>query len=803
MARSGNAATYISKPSTSKRSLGTTTPLRQKKVKDEQDATSQEVEQAISQTLHELKAERAALSSEEFVDEAGEVQDPQGFEELVDDADDLRLPASPEEAAVRAREVFGDALPEGVLGEEAYRVYERLYGTPVRFENDGEVEEDLDESGGMELLREGEDGVLEEVELRGEIEGASGMTPADTRLAEDIHASLSGEDANVAPALEQEEAPPDEDEGDSFQRTHPLTLANRFTTSPSTLPLPNSTLVAPIEAQLANISNTHLKQAAHRTFGGVGLPYSASTPSIAKTMQAKPIALDAGQSSMSEIEGDVFLAAVVPGVYAAVMSVLVETRKRLGSAWAEDLIRKAEKGELRILDAGGGGAGVLAVRELLRAEWERMHEDSTDVDSGMALAEADGKVGGASLDAPLGHATVLTGSDVLRKKVSKILENTTFIPRLPDYEHTQEAKRSGKFDIVIAPHTIWPLKQDYMRKIHLQNLWSLSSTDGGVLLLLEKGIPRGFELIAAAREQLLSTRIASAQDSSHDIHSQPLDRDPLIHEKKEKGVIIAPCTNHALECPMYHPKGLVKGRRDICHFSQRYVRPNFLQTILGARDKNFEDVKFSYLAVMRGKDLRLQEHEDQAMQQGAEATEKAFQGYEHAGPDEVGGLSLPRTVLPPLKRRGHTILDLCTPSGTLERWTVPRSFSKQAFRDARKSSWGDLWALGAKTRVPRNPKIKKRKSDADLDVVAKGKGKGKGGGDARAGKKDKGLGYDEFGRIVVRGEGEEEAAMPGVRGRTVKLVDGVSEKKVKKERKKEKKREGRGKREGDRVRDVD
>lgn len=80
-------------------------------------------------------------------------------------------------------------------------------------------------------------------------------------------------------------------------------------------------------------------------------------------------------------------------------------------------------------------------------------------------------------------------------------------------------------------------------------------------------------------------------------------------------------------------------------------------------------------------------------------------------------LALPRAVLPPLKRRGHVILDLCTPAGTLERWTVPRSFSRQAFRDARKSSWGDLWALGAKTTVPRVPKIKKRKPKEEEDVV--------------------------------------------------------------------------------------
>ena len=102
----------------------------------------------------------------------------------------------------------------------------------------------------------------------------------------------------------------------------------------------------------------------------------------------------------------------------------------------------------------------------------------------------------------------------------------------------------------------------------------------------------------------------------------------------------------------------------------------------------------------RGVDLR----QEQGIQQTAEATDAAFDGFEHldeSTSSEFHPLSLPRAVYPPLKRRGHVIFDLCTPAGKIERWTVPRSFSRQAYRDARKSSWGDLWALGAKTRIPR------------------------------------------------------------------------------------------------------
>ena len=125
----------------------------------------------------------------------------------------------------------------------------------------------------------------------------------------------------------------------------------------------------------------------------------------------------------------------------------------------------------------------------------------------------------------------------------------------------------------------------------------------------------------------------------------------------------------------------------------------------------------------------------------------AFAGYENEEIKTPNALELPRSILPPLKRKGHVIVDLCTPSGTLERWTVPRSFSKAAFRDARKSSWGDLWALGAKTRVPRTPKIKSRRAGADMDVKLVKRQKRKGYG----------LEADEYGRIVVA-EGEDVVA---------------------------------------------
>ncbi|KAK8155272.1 hypothetical protein BKA80DRAFT_283160 [Phyllosticta citrichinensis] len=239
---------------------------------------------------------------------------------------------------------------------------------------------------------------------------------------------------------------------------------------------------------------------------------------------------------------------------------------------------------------------------------------------------------------------------------------------------------------------------------------------------------------------------------------------------------------------MYKVPGISRNRKDFCYFKQRFIRPGYLQNLIGAKDRNHEDVQFSYLAVMKGQDLRTSDGfviEDVA-------TEAAFTGYgdrnrnpfeeeefaqaaaeeallaqiegktrasEQAGetaatttaattPTAASGtaepeaatvptpasrttpeaqspalapnvltLTLPRAILPPLKRRGHVLLDVCTPAGNLERWTVPRSFGRQAYRDARKSRWGDLWALGAATRVQRSVRLGNKEPPPSLQAL--------------------------------------------------------------------------------------
>lgn len=691
----------------------------------------------------------------------------------------------------QAKRLFGDSLPKDYLSTEEREFYERLYGTPLRitrpedvgFGSFGEWDEDSTTSQNT-LFREDQHGNLEEVEYipstqpeapeedaKADVPEVTIRLPNQAQL-EYIEANSNNqreymallqlqqefeieriqilqqeaeaaameqqaleeqqaaeEQANEEEQVEEEEEEDiDEDEsataeahakllewypGHEGPRTHPYTLEGKCGTSPRTLFLPKKEFTQPITDLLKRTDSKHVRAAAEEGFGGPGLPTSPSTPRSSRNVPQKGLGLQAGQHKMTPIDADAFMSTAMPGIYASVMSTLVETRKRLGPEWLRGLLNRTSsdgKGP-RVLDVGAGGAGLAAWQILLQTEWDLMREQNDQL----------GPV-------PPGKKTVVVGSNNLRNRISTFLENTQFLPRLPDYIHSVEntervldgsqvPQKRKVYDVIIATHTLMPYERDFRRREMVDNLWSLLSPEGGILIVLEKGHPRGFEAVAEVRQRLLDEYI---------IPPTPQGIPDAIEKEsvrmREPGMIVAPCTNHS-KCPMYLSPGISPGRKDFCHFSQRFIRPLFLQRILGASRRNHEDIEFSYVAVRRGmpgagslNSTAEQTNTDQSSDilnpirilQGDAATTAAFAGYESAAPDSVERphpLSLPRNIFPPLKRKGHVTLDLCTPSATIERWVVPKSFSRQAYRDARKAQWGDLWALGAKTRTRRSVRL--------------------------------------------------------------------------------------------------
>ncbi|KAK8074559.1 hypothetical protein PG997_009222 [Apiospora hydei] len=643
----------------------------------------------------------------------------------------------------QAKAQFGDTLPRGYLDEAELKLYTRLYGPPLRETRPEDVgmpihKAFLNEAHGdyvyeptkHTLLRENEDGELETIEYDApppaveEALAGDGQVSTETGAEEPDIPSGVGIDyikvvaknkrefdalmklqkdferASMQPVeedpleeqqepLEEEEYPgeeedPEEDgvadaefdpDFDPDARVHPYTKVNQWRGNPSTVHLPKNGLVKPIAAFTS-------KRLPRGAYGGAGLPDSVATPQSGRSKGQKPIPVEVGHHRMSEIDADTFMAVNLPGMYASVMSILVDLRKRMGREWMHGLMARGDGEGPRVLDVGAAGAGLVAWERVLRTEWELLH----------------GTEGKAAMGPP-SKKTVVVGSDHLRHRISRFLHNTTFLPRLPDYLHsgvnvedmsdTQIPQPRKCYDIIIASHQLMPMKDGHKRRAFIDNLWEMLSPEGGILIIVEKGHPRGFEAVADVRQRLLDDFIESPTSEPRPETQMPIED----RRVREPGMIIAPCTTHK-KCPMYMEPGTAHGRKDFCRFSQRFIRPPFLQRVLGANHRNHEDVDFSFVAIQR------------APAKGEDPTKAAFVGYENT---EVAPnpFSLPRSILPPLKRHGHVTLDLCTPSGTIERWTVPKSYSKQAYHDARKSRWGDLWALGAKTRVERPVRLGK------------------------------------------------------------------------------------------------
>jgi ribosomal protein RSM22 (predicted rRNA methylase) len=679
--------------------------------------------------------------------------------------------------AKAARNFFGETLPEGALSAEEFSIYKTMYGEPSQITTDHLAGEELVEEDGNVLLRDNEDGTMDEfqvleqpeedqvvdedaeleeeeegeqgVEIDGRSEEMASLQSQVDRMA--LQSELEGQEETALTFGElQDQSEPAQSRSkdeilddiydnwpeEDFVRSHPYTEAGKFGTKPSTLQLPHEAFVKPVQQMLAQVANKHLSEAAQKSLGGVGIPDSPSTPAIGRSKGQRPIPLTAMQGKMSPMEANVFVSSIMPQVYASVVSVLVECRKRMGKEWLRDMMKK-EGGPL-VLDAGAGGAGIMAFREILRAEWEST-QDEEGGGGGGGRGRGEQRAEGQKKLAPVGRATVVTGSDSLRLKASTLLENTTFVPRLPDYVDPTETESNvnqprKRYDIIIAPHTLWPLLEEHERKTRTQTLWSLLNPNGGLLILIEKGVPRGFEVVAGARDLLLKKHIASPgteifENTMEDRGSSSEEARKERYTIKEKGSIIAPCTNHTA-CPLYPVPGVSRGRKDWCFFQQRYTRPSYLMSVLQAKARNHDDVEFSYLAVQRGVDIRESSSEFDVVAsvsvQGSEATEKARKGYgpqrkrlsnedvedEHAESDFTEGdqspphpLSLPRILPGPLKRKGHILLDVCTPSGTYERWMVRKGMGKQVFRDARKAKWGDLWAMGASSSEARRVKL--------------------------------------------------------------------------------------------------
>jgi ribosomal protein RSM22 (predicted rRNA methylase) len=217
---------------------------------------------------------------------------------------------------------------------------------------------------------------------------------------------------------------------------------------------------------------------------------------------------------------------------------------------------------------------------------------------------------------------------------------------------------------------------------------------------------------------------------------------------------------HDGPCPLSLPSALsTTSTASICHFSQRLSRPEYTRKTKHS-NRGEEDMKYSYVVIRRGP-RPLVSHPIEVAQAipspivqrrlvESEASESEADDVVHLTWDESQSADLstdqatiplserglsrtdedlransyhwPRIIYPPMKRSGHIILDTCTKegrrmsahsysscltsplqTGNIARHTIPKSQGKQAYYDARKSSWGDSFPWEGKN----GPQIRK------------------------------------------------------------------------------------------------
>ncbi|KAK6353451.1 37S ribosomal protein S22 [Orbilia brochopaga] len=740
-----------------------------------------------------------------------------------------------------ARQKWQDSLPDALLNTADRRLWDTLYGPPKRIWSSEEtarietmlrdgllleeavlIVDGVGAGGGITVREEAgysldDDGVLI---YHGPVDDEGRPIPQDdTAAAADQPADNLDEypvSQHTLPFRTQPPSAPPAEE--PYRRNHPMTIRGRFATYPTTVYYPH-------KLQLTTASLLKDTKFAHFRERAIAYnPPSLMSPGMRSSGAGYHPNILPDMRKGDKLDASVWLGTVLPEIYAVNIGVATEIRRRLGGEWA--------RGVRKVLDVGGGGAGILAWGDIVKAERMAMEEVRMGEASGTPETRGSGEgraKGRERKEVPMqddretwdwGHgvegvqamsmdeefkfeATVVTASMHVRAMASKILQNTTFLPRTPyrqpapgsvrwdvpfgeqlvDIENPAAGTKASpaasatetpssqategeesqvdteglsgdtaddkkqppvnpqrSYDLIFASYTLEHIKVKNAFNHHIDNLWQLLNP-GGVLCLVELGNRQGFNNVATARQRLLRKWIKSplsqkkpalddeaAEPDVTDVIEEDIlgdsaaDTPPPLKPAEaqlEDGMIVAPCTNHN-ECPMHLSSRTIFKSQDLCRFYQRYQRPPFLQRALPSKTSDHADSLFSYVAVRRGavKDesvampqevprLRPDADPDAKLRMRPVPLDLIEESYTEEQKRQFMFMQ-PRLILPPIKGDHHITMDVCTSDGELERWIVASSFGKEAYRDARKAKWGDLWLYGAKTKVLRVPKDKVR-----------------------------------------------------------------------------------------------
>ncbi|KAH7059913.1 mitochondrial small ribosomal subunit Rsm22-domain-containing protein [Linnemannia elongata] len=384
-------------------------------------------------------------------------------------------------------------------------------------------------------------------------------------------------------------------------------------------------------------------------------------------------------------ESIAYIASMAPTTFSAIKNVLQEVNKRV-----PDLNPKT------FLDFGTGpGTAIWAANEV----WETPLK-YTGVDTSMAMLESAEEI-----------------LDILSTNGSPI-PNVTFKPFM------SHGAKAAKYDVVMSAFALSELTTPALRKSTLEHLWN-STND--MLILVDRGTPSGFRILAEAREQILGLDLDRIiTKPKYDAYGELIPDEPII--KPEPAHVVAPCP-HDKVCPMYES---LSRDSQWCHFSQKVQRPDFLRKTKHSKD-NYEDAKYTYVVLRKGprpsftrvSTSPVEPSEATTTVTGASLPEDTTTTdpimkkkrtkkppppppvtYDNPEDMQAASYDWSRIVVPPLKKDGHVVIDTCAGNGYLERIIIPKSQGKIPYRDARKAMWGDLFPHQPKNKAVRKESVK-------------------------------------------------------------------------------------------------
>ncbi|GAA6037858.1 hypothetical protein JCM8097_005074 [Rhodosporidiobolus ruineniae] len=516
---------------------------------------------------------------------------------------------------------------------------------------------------------------------------------------------------------------------------------------------------------------------------------------LKKTSSVHPPPSAAGNRQSTAVHYDLatsigYLAGLMPSAYAATLHALTVTRDRLalvaegGGERTGDLAWEPD----RLIDFGSGtGSAAWAFEEVWGVQTgEGTPRQYVGLEASVNMVELSSGLFGAlplrSTSSPSSSGPATSARlDARAYQLALPASNTAFA-KLQIHPKSMAQKRT----LALAALTLGDLPTREKRKELVRAMWDSGAE---VIVVVDRGTPAGSRIVIEAREQLLmygKREVARARgthevveadqdllDAGFEVVGEVVEGEGEV-DPSLGSFVVAPCS-HDGPCPLHH------STKAFCHFSQRVQNPPFLRNTKHT-NRGQDDAKFSYVVIRRG--------QRPSPSSSVSSTASSSVSTEDAAPASSDGavvlhdprvrapeeavdaateLERPRLIGPPMKRSGHVILEVCAPSGDIERHTIPKSQGRQAYYDARKSSWGDTFPHPPKNGPQPSPSTAPSAYDpSSLLVVdeATGRPRNKFGGDAkqRGKKAEREMGKREARGLREQGRRERSAKRAARKG---------------------------------------